>query len=216
MPGGRFAIDVNLIETLIPIFQPKGWFQAGDVTVLEDRVFDFTTSRIESDWTFIRAGVEERKHTTMRLYSAHELSDLLRRAGFTSVRFVDGAQRGAADGFFAAGAGRRDEVSLPVGRGLLRPPRLGAARRRDGEEEDAAFAELALDPDAAAVRLDDPLDDRQAQARAVLSGLARLPQAFEHVRQVIGGDAAAGVRHPEQDVFVRARRADGDARPPPR
>jgi hypothetical protein len=91
VPGGRFAIDVNLIETLIPIFQPKGWFQAGDVTVLEDRVFDFTTSRIESDWTFIRAGGEERKHTTTRLYSAHELSDLLRRAGFTSVRFLDGA-----------------------------------------------------------------------------------------------------------------------------
>lgn len=92
VPGGRFAIDVNLIETLMPIFQPRGWFQVGDITVLEDRAFDFATSRIESDWTLIRAGGDEqRRHTSMRLYSAHELADLLRRAGFASVRFLDGA-----------------------------------------------------------------------------------------------------------------------------
>ena len=91
MPGGRFAIDVNLIETLMPILQPKGWFQVGDAVVLEDRVFDFATSRMESDWTFIRAGAEQRKHTSVRLYSAHELAALLRRAGFASVRFLDGA-----------------------------------------------------------------------------------------------------------------------------
>ena len=90
VPGGRFAIDVNLIETLMPIFQPKGWFQVGDITVLEDRVFDFMTSRIESEWAFIRAGAEQRRHTSTRLYSAHELSDLLLRAGFASVRFLDG------------------------------------------------------------------------------------------------------------------------------
>jgi SAM-dependent methyltransferase len=90
-PGGRFAIDVNLIETLMPIFQAKGWFQVGDITVLEDRAFDFATSRIESDWTFIRAAAEQRRHTSTRLYSAHELAELLRRAGFTSVRFLDGA-----------------------------------------------------------------------------------------------------------------------------
>ena len=91
VPGGRFAIDVNLIETLMPIFQPKGWFQVGDVTVLEDRAFDFATSRVESAWTFIRAGTEQRRHTSTRLYSAHELTDLLVRAGFVSVRFLDGA-----------------------------------------------------------------------------------------------------------------------------
>lgn len=73
------------------MFQPKGWFKVGDTTVLEERVFDFASSRIESDWTFLGPGVDERKHTTMRLYSGHELAALLRRAGFASVRFLDGA-----------------------------------------------------------------------------------------------------------------------------
>jgi SAM-dependent methyltransferase len=89
VPGGRFLIDINLLETLMPIHQPKGWARSGDVLVLEDRVFDFETSRMEVDWTFIRGAVEERKHASLRLYSAHEMVELLRRAGFAAVRLLD-------------------------------------------------------------------------------------------------------------------------------
>jgi SAM-dependent methyltransferase len=89
VPGGRFLIDANLTETLMPVYQPKGWSRAGDVLVLEDRVFDFEASRMEVDWTFISGGVEERKHASLRLYSAHEMVSLLRRAGFSLVRLVD-------------------------------------------------------------------------------------------------------------------------------
>jgi SAM-dependent methyltransferase len=87
--GGRFLIDANLTETLMPMFQPRGWMRVGDTTILEDRVLDFATSRIEVDWTFLRAGAEEHKHASMRLYSAHELVGLLRRVGFASVRLLD-------------------------------------------------------------------------------------------------------------------------------
>jgi SAM-dependent methyltransferase len=89
VPGGRFLIDTNLIETLMPIHQPRSWGRWGEVTVLEDRVFDFATSRCEVDWTFIRDGVEQRRHSSIRLYSAHEMVELLRRAGFASVRLLD-------------------------------------------------------------------------------------------------------------------------------
>jgi SAM-dependent methyltransferase len=89
VPGGRFLIDANLTETLMPIHQSKGWMRAGDILVLEDRVFDFETSRMEVDWTFIRGGVEERKHASLRLYSGHEMVALLRRVGFASVRLLD-------------------------------------------------------------------------------------------------------------------------------
>ena len=44
---------------------------------------------MEVDWTFVRGGVEERKHASLRLYSAHEMAALLRRAGFASVRLLD-------------------------------------------------------------------------------------------------------------------------------
>ena len=89
VPGGRFLIDTNLTETLMPMYQPKGWGRPGDILVLEDRTFDFAASRMEVDWTFIRGNEEERKHTSMRLYSAHEMVELLRRVGFVSVRLLD-------------------------------------------------------------------------------------------------------------------------------
>lgn len=89
VPGGRFLIDTNLTETLVPLFQPKGWGRSGDILVLEDRIFDFQTSRVEVDWTFIRGAVEERKHASLRIYSAHEMVTLLRRVGFASVRLLD-------------------------------------------------------------------------------------------------------------------------------
>lgn len=95
VPGGRFLIDLNLMETLMPIFQPKGWYTAGELTILEDRTFDFVASRIEVDWTFFRQGREEqRRHTSERLYTAHELVTLLRRSGFASVRLLDAVTEG--------------------------------------------------------------------------------------------------------------------------
>lgn len=88
-PGGRFLVEGNLTETLIPVFQSKGWSRIGDTTILEDRTFDLAASRIEVEWTFIHQGAEERKHASLRLYSAHEMVALLGRAGFASVRLLD-------------------------------------------------------------------------------------------------------------------------------
>jgi SAM-dependent methyltransferase len=87
--GGRFLVDANLTETLMPMFQPKGWMRVADTIVLEERTFDFAGSRLEVDWTFIRGGARETKHLSMRLYSAHEIVGVLRRAGFSSVQLLD-------------------------------------------------------------------------------------------------------------------------------
>jgi SAM-dependent methyltransferase len=89
VPGGRFLVEGNLTETLMPVFQAHGWSRVGETTLLEDRRFDFAASRIEVEWTFIRRGVEEKKHASLRLYSAHEMAALLARAGFSSVRLLD-------------------------------------------------------------------------------------------------------------------------------
>jgi hypothetical protein len=53
----------------MPLYHPKAWGRAGDIVVFEDRTFDFTASRMEVDWTFIRGSEEEHKHTSARLYS---------------------------------------------------------------------------------------------------------------------------------------------------
>jgi SAM-dependent methyltransferase len=89
VPGGRFLVDANLTETLMPMFQPKGWMRIGETIVLEERAFDFVGSRLEVDWTFLRGGARETKHLSMRLYSAHEIVGVLRRAGFSAVQLLD-------------------------------------------------------------------------------------------------------------------------------
>ena len=83
-PGARFVLDTPLIETRLPEMQAEErvWWQVEDLLVLEERTFDHVTSRVESDWTFIREGLAEKKHLSLRLYSYRELCLLLEQAGF--------------------------------------------------------------------------------------------------------------------------------------
>ena len=53
-----------------------------DLLALENRRFDHVTSRVESDWTFIRDGQTETKHLSLRLYTYRELCGLLDQGGF--------------------------------------------------------------------------------------------------------------------------------------
>ena len=58
----------------------------------------------------------------------------------------------------------------------------GSDRRGQGEVEGRALAELALDPDASAVRRDDALGDRQAEPRSFSASLSGLPVGLEESR----------------------------------
>src|SRR5258708_2289345 len=72
-----------------------------------------------------------------------------------------------------------------------------ASSKRQREDEARAPTHARLDPDAAAVRLDDSLGDGEAQARAgarVACAVApRLPVAIEDVRDIGRVDARAVV-----------------------
>ena len=58
----------------------------GHLLVLEERTFDHETSRVESDWTFIRDGRRETKRLSLRLYTYRELALLLEHAGLGERR----------------------------------------------------------------------------------------------------------------------------------
>lgn len=60
------------------------------------------------------------------------------------------------------------------------------------EPEGAAPSLLGFDPDAAAQPLDDMLADGQPESRAVGEGV-EFDEAFEHLADLFGGDAAPGV-----------------------
>ena len=83
-PGARFLLDTPLVETRLPEMEAetKVWWKVGDLLALEDRRFDHVTSRVESEWTFVRDGQIEKKDLSLRLYTYRELCRLLDQAGF--------------------------------------------------------------------------------------------------------------------------------------
>ena len=85
---------------------------------------------------------------------------------------------------------------------------IGAVRQDDGEG--AAAPDLAVDPDCAAVKLDQFLNQREADAAALNRASARAfdaAESLEQMRQFFGGDARASVANSD----VR-RRCDRDGR----
>jgi SAM-dependent methyltransferase len=88
-PRGRYLLDMPSTETLYRRFRDRNWFDVGDVTVLQETELNIGTGRAETTWTFIR-GVERATHrSSIRIYSLHELTDLLRGAGFVSFEARD-------------------------------------------------------------------------------------------------------------------------------
>jgi SAM-dependent methyltransferase len=89
-PGGRFLIDTPAPETIFPRFRERLWRVSGDVLVLIDNRYDHDAGRIDSDWTMISPdGRRETRRSSVRLYTYHELSDLLRASGFEQLAGFD-------------------------------------------------------------------------------------------------------------------------------
>jgi ubiquinone/menaquinone biosynthesis C-methylase UbiE len=82
--GASFILDTPLIETRLPEMesQERVWWPVGELLALEERTFDHETSRIESEWTFIKDGQIEKKLLSQRLYTYLELVTMLEKAGF--------------------------------------------------------------------------------------------------------------------------------------
>ena len=87
-PGAPFVLDTPLVENRVReiLEEPRVWWRVGKLLVLEERRFDHETSRVESDWTFIRDGRRSAKHLSLRLYTYRELTLLLEQAGFGERR----------------------------------------------------------------------------------------------------------------------------------
>ena len=87
-PGAPFLLDTPLLETRLPEMeaQERVWWPVGDLLALEERSFDHVSSRVRSEWTFVRGGEVERKSLSLRLYTYRELAGLLEGAGFGGHR----------------------------------------------------------------------------------------------------------------------------------
>ncbi|HEX6844411.1 MAG TPA: class I SAM-dependent methyltransferase [Actinomycetota bacterium] len=88
--GGRYLIDVPTTETVLPRFRERSWFEVDGTIALQETAYVPGTGRVETDWTFVREGEPRTaRHTSVRLYSLRELTDLLYEAGFSSFEALD-------------------------------------------------------------------------------------------------------------------------------
>jgi SAM-dependent methyltransferase len=89
-PGGRFLIDTHTVESILPSFRERNWWEVEDILVLTATEYAAGTGRIETDWTIVGpAGRRERQRSSVRLYTLAELTALLEDAGFVSFEARD-------------------------------------------------------------------------------------------------------------------------------
>src|SRR5882762_6236122 len=82
------------------------------------------------------------------------------------------------------------------------------------QQDCGAAAQLALGLYATAMCLDEMLNDRQPEPRAAFLTRAtgvHTVEPLENAGEVLGGDAAARIAHPDDDVVPRALRGHADA-----
>jgi SAM-dependent methyltransferase len=93
-PGARFIIDAPAIaESLLPHLMEKRTIALGDITATIDTRYDHEQGRMFNDFTFSRAGVDDKRAASQRIYTYRELIELLRGAGLKLV-----ASFGSLDG----------------------------------------------------------------------------------------------------------------------
>jgi SAM-dependent methyltransferase len=90
-PGGRLLVDIAVVETLLPRFEPHSdcWVDLGTkrVRVIEERNWNLDAGRVETDWFFIQDDVVTGRHaTSIRIYGYRELRDLLTSVGLVVER----------------------------------------------------------------------------------------------------------------------------------
>jgi len=85
-PGGRFAIQTGIAaESILPTLHERRWYDFEDLIFLIYNRYDHVSSRLHTDYTFIRDGRVDTRPGSQRVYSYGELSRLLEGAGFGAI-----------------------------------------------------------------------------------------------------------------------------------
>lgn len=83
--GGRLVMEMMGKEILARIFRERDWREEGGVIWLEERKVSKDWSWIDCRWIMLRGTKRHEFRISHRLYSAAELSALLRECGFKQV-----------------------------------------------------------------------------------------------------------------------------------
>jgi SAM-dependent methyltransferase len=83
--GGKLLIDIVGKEVLARIFQEKRWREEDGIIVLEEGKIRDNWGSVDTRWIIIKDGKQDECRFSLRLYSAAQLCELLKRCGFGQV-----------------------------------------------------------------------------------------------------------------------------------
>jgi SAM-dependent methyltransferase len=85
-PGGSLVIQLMGKEVIARTFRPMDWLELEDGALfLEKRTLEPDWSRIHTRWILVRDGTRKDLDLSLHLYSAVELSAMLRECGFAKI-----------------------------------------------------------------------------------------------------------------------------------
>jgi len=82
---GVFLIDTMGKEVLARVFRERDWYEVNGILVLQEHRVSRNWSWMENRWIMVKDGKTEESRLSHRLYSAAELTALLRDCGFSSI-----------------------------------------------------------------------------------------------------------------------------------
>ena len=83
--GGVFLLDLMGKEVLARVFRERIWREEQGIIILEEPRISRNWGWIENRWILIRDGEKQEFNISLRIYSAVEISALLRDCGFAAV-----------------------------------------------------------------------------------------------------------------------------------
>ena len=85
-PGRRFILDAPAIaECILTTFQSSRSIELAGIKVDIEHRYDHEQGRMFNDFTFTRDGIEDKRPSSQRVYTYHELTELLRAASLEPV-----------------------------------------------------------------------------------------------------------------------------------
>lgn len=85
-PGGRFILELMGKEILARIFSERGWEEGENgLVILEERKLSQNWGWIDNRWILIKGNKRKEFKVSHRLYSAVELTNLLKQCGFKQI-----------------------------------------------------------------------------------------------------------------------------------
>ncbi len=86
-PGGKLALEIMGKEILARTFRERDWYEDEDGTLhLEERRIDDGWERVSNRWIVVKDGERKEYAVSHWIYSAAELTGMLRQAGFSQAR----------------------------------------------------------------------------------------------------------------------------------